>query len=238
MKVGADPEVFLKSKTTGKFVSAYGKFPGTKADPFRIPGGAIQVDGNALEFNIDPAETEDEFVNNVYNVFNQVKTMVAEFDPDLEVSLSPIAIFDAQEFAALPEEAKLLGCEPDFEAVTEFGEPIESPEIMFDPIRTSSFHIHLGFEDRDVDEFDDEEFVKRLRVAQVVSPKIMEVAKQWETPESEERRKFYGHIFAFRPKPYGVELRCLDGLCLEDEGRLRQLYQTVTQAFSEVEYAM
>ncbi len=56
---GCDPEVFLM--VGDKYVSAHGLFPGTKAEPFKVEKGAVQVDGLALEFNIDPAKTPEEF---------------------------------------------------------------------------------------------------------------------------------------------------------------------------------
>ena len=51
--VGCDPEVFVAKG--GKFISAHGMIPGTKKAPHKVERGAVQVDGMALEFNIDPA---------------------------------------------------------------------------------------------------------------------------------------------------------------------------------------
>ena len=51
--VGCDPEVFVKQN--GVFKSAFGLIKGDKKNPQKIRNGAVQVDGMALEFNIDPA---------------------------------------------------------------------------------------------------------------------------------------------------------------------------------------
>ena len=51
--VGADPELFVKKGRS--FQSAYGMIPGTKQKPKKVIKGAVQVDGMALEFNIDRA---------------------------------------------------------------------------------------------------------------------------------------------------------------------------------------
>jgi hypothetical protein len=61
-KIGADPEFFLRDKATGKFVSAHGLIPGTKRQPMKVDKGAVQVDGMALEFNIDPVTNLDSSV--------------------------------------------------------------------------------------------------------------------------------------------------------------------------------
>ena len=53
--IGCDPEVFVKQN--GVFRSAHGLIRGDKKNPQKIRSGAVQVDGMALEFNIDPART-------------------------------------------------------------------------------------------------------------------------------------------------------------------------------------
>ena len=62
--IGADPEVFVTDKNN-QFVSAFNMVPGDKAKPYPVPFGAVQVDGMALEFNIEPASTRQEFIHNI-----------------------------------------------------------------------------------------------------------------------------------------------------------------------------
>ena len=57
---GADPELFVKRD--GEFKSGHGLIEGGKENPYPVERGAVQVDGMALEFNIDPAADEDNFV--------------------------------------------------------------------------------------------------------------------------------------------------------------------------------
>ena len=64
--VGCDPEVFVKKNN--QFVSAHGLIRGDKKNPFPVKDGAVQVDGMALEFNINPAHSENEFVFSVQSV--------------------------------------------------------------------------------------------------------------------------------------------------------------------------
>jgi len=51
--VGCDPEYFVKKN--GIFQSAHGLIMGDKKNPQKVRNGAVQVDGMAVEFNIDPA---------------------------------------------------------------------------------------------------------------------------------------------------------------------------------------
>lgn len=234
--IGTDPEVFLRHKLTRDFVSAHGKFPGTKEEPFKLDRGAMQVDGHALEFNTDPAKTEDEFVEVVNHVFNQVKGYVEAVDPMLEIALEPVARFQQEYFDFLPIESKMLGCVPDFSALT--GKELEPPEISNMPLRTGSGHIHIGWSKGD-DPFDEREFRRRFVIANRVTPYLLEVAKKWENTESVVRRVYYGREGAFRPKPYGVELRALDNLWLKSDESIRAVFRTAKEAFErEFEHAL
>lgn len=228
--LGCDPEFFLRRKDTGEFVSAHGMFPGTKEMPYPLEKGAVQVDGHALEFNIAPAASEDEFVENIKTVFAQVKDMINEVDPNLEVALDPVATFTKEYWESLPMDSKILGCEPDFNA--DDGEVLDSPDIIEVPLRTGSGHIHVGWTEFD-DPFQEDEFKKRLAVANKLTPALLEVAKKWEDEKSIERRKYYGRNGAFRPKHYGVELRALDNYWLKDEEAMRDVYRTTVSAFEK-----
>lgn len=230
--IGTDPEVFLRSKTTGKFVSAHGMFPGTKNEPYPLDQGALQVDGHALEFNTKPVGTEDEFAEVVQHVFNQVKGFVEATTPDLEIALEPIATFDADYFDNLPIESKELGCTPDFSSVT--GEVLEPPPINFQPFRTGSGHIHIGWTKYE-EAFDEEKFKQRMEMAAKLTPYLLDAALDWENGDSSKRRQFYGREGSFRPKHYGIELRALDNLWLKSETTIRKVFRTTVEAF-EREY--
>ena len=66
--IGADPELWIIDRKTGKPISAEGLFEGTKAAPYQVENGAVQVDGMAAEFNINPAKDSREFVYNTLTV--------------------------------------------------------------------------------------------------------------------------------------------------------------------------
>src|SRR3546814_8173445 len=74
LPIWCDPEIFMFKN--GVPVSAHNAVPGTKYDPYKVKNGAVQVDGMALEFNIDPSHTEEEFVSSVQSVLATLKEMV------------------------------------------------------------------------------------------------------------------------------------------------------------------
>lgn len=220
--IGCDPEVFVKKD--GLFKSAFGLIKGDKANPFPVRRGAVQVDGMALEFNIDPAATEDEFCINVQDVFNQMKLMV----PDYEVVASPVAHFEAAYIKAQPPAALELGCDPDYNAWT--AEANERPNADR-PMRTASGHIHIGWTNRaDTQSFD---HMNRARM----------VAKQMDfylgLPSllydgDTERREMYGKAGACRYKPYGVEYRTLSNKWLNSENLMRWVFRAAQKGMSDL----
>lgn len=229
--IGCDPELFLKHKKTGEYISAFGLLPGSKDHPHPVEGGAIQVDGNAVEFNIEPAATEDEFVSRIYSMLKLIDDLVKKQNSDLELVTDPVAMFAGDVWETLPLQAKELGCEPDFNAVT--GQPNPSKEEMTDiPVRTSGGHIHIGYSSNDKP-FNKAIFRERMACAKKIIDDLNAVAPTWEQEESNQRRKYYGGGYACRPKPYGVEIRTLDSTWLKSEASIRRVYQTAKKSFEE-----
>ena len=213
--LGADPEVFVMSQT--RPVPAYNMIPGTKKDPFPVKHGAVQVDGLALEFNIDPAKTEDEFVFNIREVMAQLMGMVP--DPNLICFQSSIN-FHNEDLKGLPEIALELGCDPDWNAWTEEVNP--EPEAHVPTFRTAAGHLHVGWcTDADIEDpvhisgcFS---LVKQMDI-------LLGIPSRLETNDVE-RRKLYGMPGAFRPKTYGLEYRVLSNYWIRDEEMMRLVYK-------------
>src|SRR6478609_9681846 len=98
--IGADPEVFVRN-SQGRFRSAHGLIPGTKKDPHPVKDGAVQVDGMALEFNINAADNREDFINNIGSVLGQMAAMV----PDYQIAIVPTARFHWAHLKKQPKEA-------------------------------------------------------------------------------------------------------------------------------------
>jgi len=217
--VGADPELFMKNPNTGAFVSAHDAVPGTKYEPYKVPFGAIQVDGTALEFNIDPAATADEFVHNLINVRKTIESYV----PGYNVVAEPVAYYDADYFNwEVPSSAHTLGCDPDFNGWT--GDQNPRPDPDGKPIRTASGHVHIGWADG-LDVYDSEHFRDCCRIARQMDYYLGIQSLEWDPDPV--RRSLYGKAGAFRVKPYGMEYRVLSNRWLDSEALMRRVYAGV-----------
>lgn len=232
--IGADPEIFIKARGSVVPLSAYGKVPGTKERPHPVDRGAVQVDGMALEFNIDPSEAWPTFNANLTRVMNQLQDMV----PGYEFFHSPVAHFGKEVIEAQPDEAKVLGCDPDFSAYT--GGPNPRPDASGD-FRTASGHVHIGW-DKGVDPYN-AEHIKSCRVLckaldiYLGLPSIFfaQALNKWENfgvdPEDDKlRRSLYGKAGAYRPKSYGVEYRTLSNLWLHHPALRKLVYYNTLEA--------
>jgi hypothetical protein len=196
--VGADPEVFVKDER-GRFRSAHGLVPGTKAEPYPVENGAVQVDGLALEYNIKPASTRDEFVYHNQSVLRQLGEMV----PDYSIEIVPTAKFHGNHMRAQPEEALELGCEPDFNAYTEKENPRPNGAQNW---RGAGGHVHIGICEG-ADSKDPAHLQRCITLVKHLDVFLGLPSLVWD--RDNQRRKMYGKAGAFRPKPYGVEYRTL-----------------------------
>jgi hypothetical protein len=232
-KLGADPELFIFDNKAGKLISAHGLFPGTKEDPYAVEHGAIQVDGMAAEYNILPASTAEQFVFYNLSVLRSLRDEIAKRNPDLDFSFrfQPVADFGAEYIAEQPEEARRLGCTPDFNA-WEGGQANPAPDAEM-PFRTASGHIHVGWGDDY--EIDDPEHIEACcMMVKQIDAGFAPLFVQLEGEEGKRRRKLYGKAGAFRPKKYGVEYRVLSNSWLTDVYYMKQLFINTRQYFNDL----
>lgn len=234
--IGCDPEVFLKHEK-GEFISAWGMFPGTKEEPFKVDKGAIQVDGFALEFNIEPAKNALEFDNNISTVINQMEDMVKKADKSLSLAYVPFATFNKKYFDDLPEENKVLGCDPDFNCYTGMANEINE-SFKNIPSRTAAGHIHVGWT-KDEDIFDPTHFQDCKYVANHFynlgsNPLGLNIDNGYDHNLEARRFQMYGSGGAFRPKPYGVELRMYSNAWVPKSGSRLRMFDFVTKNIKSI----
>lgn len=218
--VGCDPEVFVKKNN--KFMSAFGLIRGTKVKPFKVKDGAVQVDGMALEFNIDPAHNEGEFIHSVQSVFDQMCKMV----PDYEVVAVPVAHFDEAYMKTQPKEALELGCDPDFNGWSGFANPRPDGDR---PMRTASGHVHIGWGKGK--RIDDPEHQASCHVVAQQMDFFLGLGSLF-YDEDKQRREMYGKAGCLRYKPYGMEYRTLSNAWLQNENRMRWVYRNVIKGMN------
>lgn len=222
--IGCDPELFVFDTSVNEYVSSHNLIPGTKIDPYQVKAGAVQVDGVAAEFNIQPAKTEDDFVLYINTVRDRLNEMVKDKLPSAELRAEPTAFFNEDYFRALPSETLALGCEPDYNAYT--GEKNHPPGTK-ECFRTGSGHIHIGWT-RYEDQFDPDYFNLCRDVVKQLDAVLYATSHTWD--HDQKRRELYGARGSFRPKTFGVEYRPLSNAWLRDELTMRFVYRTAKRA--------
>jgi hypothetical protein len=105
-----------------------------------------------------------------------------------------------------PTYCKVFGCDPDFNPysgkVNDIKEAAEISEMLFGrTFRTCSGHVSIGWHNLGVDEF-------TKRIAQDVARRFGDntIHSSYDYDDYD-RKKLYGTLGAYRPKPFGVELR-------------------------------
>lgn len=222
LKLGADPEVFASHN--GKLVSAHGMVKGTKESPHPVSCGAIQVDGMALEFNIDASDTEETFVKNIMTVMQELSSQLPS---GVTVDITPTAEFGAAYIASQPIAAQELGCSSDINAYTQQDNPKPNESA---PFRTAAGHVHIGWTEG-ANEEDDEHLSCCYDLVKIFDL-YLGVPSVLLDPDTK-RRSLYGAAGAFRSKSYGAEYRVLSNFWLKSEGSMKWVYKQVTRAVTD-----
>jgi len=219
---GADPELFIMDDK-GRYVTAEGLIPGTKAEPYKVEYGAVQVDGMAAEFNIDPVSTFVEFDRNITAVMRTLKNMLPR---GYSLRAESAVTFDQEQWDLAPPEAKVLGCTPDFNAWT--GDVNPPPNCDDKPtLRTASGHVHIGWTNG-VDPFD----ADHMTHCRDLVKQLDWYLGGWSLLQDDDptRRLLYGKAGAMRFKPYGVEYRVLSNFWLKGTNSRRAVWNRMNAA--------
>ena len=227
--LGSDPEVFLQSISSGKYISGHGIIPGTKSNPEPLGIGMIQLDGTAVEFNIPPAGTREDFRDFLSQMLVEIAEFVHVRNPDLRLAITPSVVFDPEYFSEVPEECKVLGCEPDYDAYTKGENPRPNPNHT---MRTGSGHIHIGWT---VGErpFDPDHFGLCTEVVRQLDLSLLFLQFDWD--KDTRRRSLYGRGGSFRPKHFGVEYRPLSNAFLRKQETMDLVYNNTMVALKLME---
>jgi hypothetical protein len=219
--IGADPELFFRKGS--ELLSAHTLLPGSKQYPYVVPFGAVQVDGTAGEFNIDPADSEDTFVLHITEVMRTLESML---DPGITLDICPVREYSEEYMAKLPGYVKKLGCEPDYNAYSMDANPKPDENTN---LRTAAGHIHIGWgQDFNTHDWGHFEACCLLTKQMDFWVGLVSTIRDPDT----KRKQLYGKAGAFRPKPYGMEYRVASNWWLKDEGDMRLIYANTTEAFN------
>lgn len=218
VRKGADPELFLVEKETGKFISSVGLIGGSKDSPLPIGNDCfVQEDNVAVEFNIPPCKSSDEFVKSIQYNLDYIKKKVDTLG--LSTNIIPSAEFEKDQLCTY--EAQSFGCTPDYNAWLG-GKRNPRPSSDNEALRSAGGHIHI-------------ELSKEDNILDVVKAMDWFVGCQMLKFDSDnKRRSLYGRAGAFRPKPYGVEYRTASNAWIQDEDKMRWVWDQTDKAVAFV----
>lgn len=223
--LGCDPEIFVKNKK-GEPVGAWDLMPGTKMEPYKVPGGMVQVDGMALEFGVDPCENKKEFISKI----KQVKTTLQKMLPKgYELLLEPVVRFSEAEMKRAPEAALELGCDPDYSGYT--GSKNPSPKLPAFNMRSAGGHVHIGW-GTGFDRLSKDFIIACCPLAVELDYFLGVPSLHWDS--NTERRAIYGAPGAFRPKSYGMEYRSLSNQWLKSDEYIGFVFDATVKAITSV----
>lgn len=227
LTIGADPEFFVRRGS--HYISGH-VFPcGSKHLPLKTAHGHVQVDGIALEVNVKPSETRDEFISNIRSVMSDVTGIMNKYEPTAQLVTKPSIFFGSRRLSELPPENAELGCEPDFNAWE--NNRINKRPNAAAPIRTGAGHIHVGWT-----EHANPHSIKHMRecasLVRQLDYYLGMPSLLWD--KDTRRRLLYGKAGAFRPKPYGVEYRVLSNAWLETDKLIGWVFDRTVAAVRDL----
>lgn len=200
VRIGSDPETFLKHAKTGEFISSVGLIGGSKDEPMPIGEGCfVQEDNVTVEFNTPPTADVKAFVNSINFNLDYITKRAAELG--LVVVHQPSAEFSKKELST--RAAMTFGCDPDFNAWDD-GMPNPRPQSYNPFLRSAGGHIHI--EAPELSKIDLTKAMDAFVGAQMVR-----------FDKDTQRRKLYGKAGAFRPKDYGIEYRTASNAWLQSD---------------------
>jgi hypothetical protein len=223
---GADPEGFIFDGDTPVPASEAG-LPGTKQSPFEVMGGAIQIDGMAAEFNIDPAPDFETWNDNIETAMAELEALVTA--QGLTIKYVPSVQFPKEVFDKARDDDKELGCQPDLDAWSGGVNPppMLSDELMY--TRCAGGHLHVGWTENE----------KLYDLQHVLA--CQDLVKQfdwylgaWSVLQDPDniRRKLYGKMGACRYKPYGVEYRVLSNFWVNSKALRLEAWNRMIHAIN------
>ena len=215
--IGSDPEFFLRKN--GGYQSSINKIGGSKENPMPLEksGFFIQEDNVAVEFNVPPASTCQEFVGNIQWAITHIGNKL--MDHGYYMAWDASAFFPESELT--DPRALIFGCDPDFNA-WKLGEVNPRPIALDKNLRTCGGHVHIGYP-----EVTDTIFRHRLIQAADLHLGVPSCLVDLD----KNRNLLYGKPGAFRPTSYGAEYRVLSNFWLRRQSWIEWVYNGMEKAY-------
>ena len=220
--IGADPELFIINKKTGRVVSSIGLIPGVKGKPWvgdDMPSGfGLEIDNILAEFNIPPARDKISFVNSIEYMKNYIQRYVQEKNPNLDILCAASQKVPVDQLKS--PEARLFGCSVDYNVYTESANPKPNGEKT--NTRSGGFHIHCGYQDYNTG--------TSLQLIKYFDMYLGIPSILWDTDT--QRRSLYGRAGCFRLTGYGFEYRVLSSAMMKTPELIGKVWDCVMRAIN------
>lgn len=208
--LGTDPEFFIADKK-GTILAA-DKFLPDKHSPRQVDGSLKNVlffDGIQAEINVAHSQCR-ESIGRFLQL--SLREAVEAIGSDNQIVIKPSTRVTKKVIAEAKPEARIFGCEPDFNAYT-CGVNTSEIDATTHPYRYAGGHIHIGISSPYITEKHPEfqiaktedGHLKAIKFFDYMSGPILMLMDK--SPEAKRRRSLYGAAGCFRPTPYGIEYR-------------------------------
>ena len=222
--LGSDPEMVLYDPRKKRFHSVEGLIGGTKEEPRPIEGFDgffVQEDNLAVEGNISPAKSSEEFADSIDILKKQIVLMI----PEYSLRIVPSAVFD-KEFLDT-DQAREFGCQPDMNAYSGEMNPLACVPKDNLGLRSFGGHIHISYDDAWLDEKEDKQAIARAMDIYTGLPSLLE-------DEDKMRRELYGAAGSYREKEYGLEYRSLSNYWVKSKELSKTIFERTIKALAFV----
>ena len=242
--LGGDPEFFVGNKK-GKILAS-DKFLPSKYKPKKVRGKSdledkdwksnrIYFDGIQGEMALAPVTCRDNMTINIYNCLRAINRAIGS---DNKIILKPSSFVDRQVIDDADPDARIFGCEPDFNAYT-LKQNTPEMDASRHPYRYSGGHIHLGVILNYLNKLTqyEEELAKtpagHIRLVKFIDVLVAIPSLLLDNGAgSARRRSKYGKAGCFRPTPYGIEYRTLSCWWLKSPMTVSLVYGLARMAWN------
>lgn len=230
--IGADPEFFVRKLYADKFMLVdeleapqkgkkkqtldpeyvwkpiCGLLGGTKLEPQQIQGlpkgYTQQEDGAAVEFNIPPADNVEDFQKSIVRTVRHLGKLLTSKGLEPRWDLRTIELGN-EVLEKFPNLAS-IGCDPDFSAYKNVGQPRGQIPAEISRVRGAGGHLHIGY---------DKNVIPASFLVQFLDLTITLPMLRFDVQGK--RRGWWGMPGIYRNKPYGLEYRSLSNFWIAND---------------------
>jgi hypothetical protein len=217
--IGTDPELFLRSRSTGQIVGSEVVIPAEGLKRSVYHGAPIIVrDGVQVEIHPDYATCRESVAQSLHSGLTVLRDYLKNTNPDLDICYDTTVEVSEEQMSVLSHESQILGCMPSRNAYDSFH--VESTPGF--RRRSAGGHFHIGLKnlvlfEKGAGECRPDLMSIRERMVPLLDILVGNTAVLVDRdPLAAERRKMYGRAGEYRLPDHGLEYRTLSNFWLRD----------------------